>query len=112
MHDIRKEHFIEISLSEIRYNIKQIVACIDFWKKDSRGPFAWVDDGLIGFIHDKDFCYFLHDCWVSDWNRNGREKPMAVFLRNWITEDHIATVIAQNTKWTNEKIICGTMNKI
>ena len=88
-------------LSEIRYNIKQIVACIEHWESKDQGLFSWVDDGMFAFIKDVDFCYYLHAGWVPDWNKSERAQPMNTFLRQWITEQNIATVLKVTEEWKN-----------
>ena len=91
-------------LSEIRDLIKQITACIEWWESGKeRGPFSWVDDCLSLYVKDKDFCYYLHAGWVPDWNKSERAQPMNIFLREWITEQHIATVLKVAEEWKNNE---------
>lgn len=88
-------------LSKIRDTITQITACIYVWERVSHGPFSWVDDNLSMYIDDKDFCYYLHAGWVPDWNKSERAQPMNTFLRQWITEQNIATVLKVTEEWKN-----------
>lgn len=73
-------------------NIKiAILDCIDKWvAKASMNPFSWVDDELE--LYDEigeDKAYRLHIAWVGAWNNSDREKPMEIFLWEWVTDENI-----------------------
>ena len=90
-------------LSEIRDIIKQITKCIYVWENVAHGPFSWVDDNLNMYIEDRDFCYYLHAGWVPDWSKTGRKQPINTYLREWITEERIATVLKVTEEWKNNE---------
>ena len=73
------------TFESIRAKVEDSIASF----KKSTHPFAWIDDWCV----QEPWSYYLHVGWVGAWNDEERTTPPDVFIRRWMTDEHLADVL-------------------